>query len=172
MRTSAPYRFGRIAAKPPLAFPGQRIGLLGGSFNPPHAGHVQISEIALKRGASVDSAPSMCITTSPSACAVRMMSSVGAHTAVTSRPLSLSTVAVIPAVSTATSWPERSRPMTPQDEMENRSKRHPDRSSPIAPRNDRTEGGPSAAERSAIEEAVKRTASDLLNADSAATALA
>lgn len=28
---------------------GQRIGLLGGSFNPPHAGHRHISELALRR---------------------------------------------------------------------------------------------------------------------------
>ncbi len=35
--------------KPPLAFPGQRIGLLGGSFDPPHQGHVRISFEALKR---------------------------------------------------------------------------------------------------------------------------
>ncbi|MCF6198842.1 MAG: nicotinate-nucleotide adenylyltransferase [Hyphomicrobiaceae bacterium] len=35
--------------KPPLAFPGQRIGLLGGSFDPPHQGHVNISREALKR---------------------------------------------------------------------------------------------------------------------------
>ena len=33
---------------PPFA-PGMRIGLLGGSFNPPHAGHRLISEIALSR---------------------------------------------------------------------------------------------------------------------------
>lgn len=33
----------------PHAAPGQRIGLLGGSFNPPHAAHVAISEAALKR---------------------------------------------------------------------------------------------------------------------------
>jgi nicotinate-nucleotide adenylyltransferase len=32
----------------PLAFAGQRIGLLGGSFDPPHAGHVHISRWALK----------------------------------------------------------------------------------------------------------------------------
>lgn len=29
--------------------PGMRIGLFGGSFNPPHAGHVLVSEIALRR---------------------------------------------------------------------------------------------------------------------------
>lgn len=29
--------------------PGLRIGLLGGSFNPPHEGHIHISEMALKR---------------------------------------------------------------------------------------------------------------------------
>ncbi len=33
----------------PLAQPGMRIGLLGGSFNPPHAGHRHISLWALKR---------------------------------------------------------------------------------------------------------------------------
>jgi nicotinate-nucleotide adenylyltransferase len=33
----------------PLAGPGQRIGLLGGSFDPPHAGHVHITREALKR---------------------------------------------------------------------------------------------------------------------------
>ncbi len=32
----------------PHATPGQRIGLLGGSFDPPHAGHVHISKWALK----------------------------------------------------------------------------------------------------------------------------
>jgi nicotinate-nucleotide adenylyltransferase len=35
--------------KPPPAFPGMRIGLLGGSFNPPHAAHRLISVMALKR---------------------------------------------------------------------------------------------------------------------------
>lgn len=34
--------------KGPPAQPGQRIGLLGGSFDPPHPGHVHISRWALK----------------------------------------------------------------------------------------------------------------------------
>ena len=33
----------------PHAAPGQRIGLLGGSFDPPHSGHVHITREALKR---------------------------------------------------------------------------------------------------------------------------
>ena len=33
----------------PFAMPGQVIGLFGGSFDPPHAGHVHISREALKR---------------------------------------------------------------------------------------------------------------------------
>lgn len=49
MHKSAPIAFGSIAARPPLATPGQRIGLLGGSFNPPHAAHRLISQIALRR---------------------------------------------------------------------------------------------------------------------------
>jgi nicotinate-nucleotide adenylyltransferase len=44
-----PAGFGRIKAHPPYAAPGQAIGLLGGSFNPPHAAHRMISEVALKR---------------------------------------------------------------------------------------------------------------------------
>ncbi len=46
---SAPVRFGSIRPKPPLVMPGQRIGLLGGSFNPPHAAHRLITGIALRR---------------------------------------------------------------------------------------------------------------------------
>jgi nicotinate-nucleotide adenylyltransferase len=49
MRPSASAGFGRIKAHPPLASPGQTIGLLGGSFNPPHVAHRMISEVALKR---------------------------------------------------------------------------------------------------------------------------
>jgi len=41
--------FGSLAVRPPLAAPGQRIGLLGGSFNPPHRAHVAISETVMKR---------------------------------------------------------------------------------------------------------------------------
>ncbi|MCQ0971838.1 nicotinate-nucleotide adenylyltransferase [Paracoccus sp. TK19116] len=33
----------------PIALPGQTIGLLGGSFDPPHEGHVMITEEALRR---------------------------------------------------------------------------------------------------------------------------
>ena len=33
----------------PFAMPGQAIGLLGGSFDPPHAGHVHLTREALKR---------------------------------------------------------------------------------------------------------------------------
>lgn len=45
----APVRFGSIRPKPPLVLAGQRVGLLGGSFNPPHAAHKLITQTALKR---------------------------------------------------------------------------------------------------------------------------
>ena len=35
--------------KMPAAGDGARIGLFGGSFNPPHAGHLNVCELALKR---------------------------------------------------------------------------------------------------------------------------
>jgi nicotinate-nucleotide adenylyltransferase len=49
MRQSTPVHPARLNARPPAAGPGQTIGLLGGSFNPPHAAHKLISEVALKR---------------------------------------------------------------------------------------------------------------------------
>lgn len=39
----------RIDTRLPITADGMRIGLLGGSFNPAHEGHLHISEIALKR---------------------------------------------------------------------------------------------------------------------------
>ena len=41
--------FGRIHVKLPSSAPGQAIGLLGGSFNPAHEGHLNISRHAIKR---------------------------------------------------------------------------------------------------------------------------
>jgi nicotinate-nucleotide adenylyltransferase len=49
MLQSTPLHPARINARPPYAAPGQIIGLLGGSFNPPHVAHRLISEVALKR---------------------------------------------------------------------------------------------------------------------------
>ena len=46
---SAPASFGSIKVKPPLVRPGQRIGVMGGTFNPPHAGHALVSGTALRR---------------------------------------------------------------------------------------------------------------------------
>jgi nicotinate-nucleotide adenylyltransferase len=48
---SDPHRTGAAVGrpKPPLALPGMRIGLLGGSFNPAHRGHRHISLAAMER---------------------------------------------------------------------------------------------------------------------------
>jgi nicotinate-nucleotide adenylyltransferase len=47
-RRSTATRRPDLLARGPHAAPGQRIGLLGGSFDPPHAGHVHISKWALR----------------------------------------------------------------------------------------------------------------------------
>lgn len=48
-RKSAPVSFGSVKPKPPLVMPGQRVGLLGGSFNPPHEAHQLITDTARRR---------------------------------------------------------------------------------------------------------------------------
>jgi nicotinate-nucleotide adenylyltransferase len=49
MRRSAALSFGSVRICTPAVSPGQRIGVMGGTFNPPHAGHVLITATALKR---------------------------------------------------------------------------------------------------------------------------
>lgn len=41
--------FGSLSVRVPPAAAGRKIGLLGGSFNPPHKAHVAISEAVMKR---------------------------------------------------------------------------------------------------------------------------
>lgn len=57
MRRSAPVRFGALTRRgrtaPPLhgeaLAPGMRVGLFGGSFDPPHAGHLHAARVAKRR---------------------------------------------------------------------------------------------------------------------------
>jgi nicotinate-nucleotide adenylyltransferase len=41
--------FGSLRVKAPLVFAGQRVGIMGGTFNPPHEGHAIVAEAAVKR---------------------------------------------------------------------------------------------------------------------------
>ncbi len=49
MHTSAPLVAGVLSTLPLPPHAGLRIGLFGGSFNPPHEGHRAVAEVALKR---------------------------------------------------------------------------------------------------------------------------
>ena len=44
-----PASFGSTRVKPPRTEPGLRVGVMGGTFNPPHDGHALISRTALRR---------------------------------------------------------------------------------------------------------------------------
>jgi nicotinate-nucleotide adenylyltransferase len=49
MPKSIQQSFADLRAQMPLSFPGQRIGLMGGTFNPPHEGHAVCAVTALRR---------------------------------------------------------------------------------------------------------------------------
>jgi nicotinate-nucleotide adenylyltransferase len=44
-----PASFGSLAVHTPMALPGQRIGVMGGTFDPPHAAHAYIAQAAITR---------------------------------------------------------------------------------------------------------------------------
>ncbi len=48
-RKIPPQSFGSLRVRTPLSLPGQRIGIMGGTFNPPHEGHRIAAEAAMKR---------------------------------------------------------------------------------------------------------------------------
>lgn len=49
MAEAGQQKIGRRHLIMPATRPGMIVGLFGGSFNPPHAGHALVSEIALRR---------------------------------------------------------------------------------------------------------------------------
>lgn len=49
MRAKSARSFGGIHVHTPRVAAGQRVGIMGGSFNPPHEGHRIVAETALKR---------------------------------------------------------------------------------------------------------------------------
>lgn len=49
LHRSALHSFASLKAQPPLTAPGQRIGLMGGSFNPAHEGHAISARTAMRR---------------------------------------------------------------------------------------------------------------------------
>lgn len=48
-RKIPPQSFGSLRVRTPLCLAGQRIGIMGGTFNPPHDGHRIAAEAAVKR---------------------------------------------------------------------------------------------------------------------------